>query len=73
MNSCLQSLICNGHVMMILIRPLQTDQNLNGFLLRWFLYHYRLKTTFKGRILLNMLPIFFNGRGTDNLQFTSGQ
>src|SRR5947209_19158268 len=51
----------------------ETAQNRDRVLDRWLIDQHRLETPLQGRILLNVLAVFIEGRGPDAVQLATGQ
>ena len=66
-------LFCDGDSMIRLVFLFQPHEDLHrGFLVR-LLHHDRLEPPLKGRIFLDVLPIFLERGGADHLEAASGQ
>ena len=70
---CTQTVLCDRHMMMFFILWAQTAQNLNGLFHARFFYGHRLETALQRCIFFNVLTVFLNGCGTDDLNQSPGQ
>ena len=70
---CDQRLILDLDAVEYLVPLLQATENGNGVLYSWLIYHNRLEPTLQSGILLNVLPVFVQGGGTDTVQLAPGK
>ena len=59
--------------MVVLVALLQSSQDTDGRQLIGFIHHHRLETALQGFILLEILLVFVQRRGTDGTQFSTCQ
>ncbi len=73
LHSCLQRFVRDRHLVMLFIGRTQPPQNFRGFPLRRLFDLDRLESPLQGSILLNIFPVFFLCRRTDQLQLSARQ
>ena len=72
-DSSLNGLRGDLHMVMILIFSFDALQNTDRLFLCRFFHSHRLESALQGRILLNILAVFRNGGGTNQLDLSTGQ
>ena len=68
-----QHALGNGDAVVILVIMGNALQNLEGVLHIRFVYRHRLETALQGAVLLNMLAVFIEGGGANDLNFAAAQ
>ena len=66
-----QRFVGDHQVMMFFVRAANAFEDLNGLFFRGFVHLDGLETAFERGIRFDMLPIFIQRCGTDDLQFTA--
>ena len=70
---CNQSRVFDADPMMNFVPFLEPPQNRNRVFHRWLFHEHGLETALERRIFFNMLSIFIQGRGPDQVEFSPGK